>query len=102
MGRTGYRVEGLPHDTTLKDVHNYLRFDPSVDMQLVARSVAPLIDGQPNELKVATVDFIPPSGWNPSVPLPVLKGRGGDRVVVDQTFYGFTPLNEPQEPVALE
>ncbi|KAF7888107.1 uncharacterized protein EAF02_002648 [Botrytis sinoallii] len=102
MGRTGYRVEGLPHDTTLKNVCNYLQFDPAVDMQLVARSVAPLIDGQPNELKVATVDFIPPPGWNPSVPLPVLKGHGGDRVVVDQTFYGFTPLNEPQEPVALD
>ncbi|KAI9648110.1 hypothetical protein NHQ30_002740 [Ciborinia camelliae] len=102
MGRTGYRVEGLPHDTTLENVHNYLQFDPEADMQLVARSVAPLIDGIANELKVATVDFIPPPGWSPSVPLPALKGHGGDRVVVDQTFYGFTPLNEPKEPVALE
>ncbi|EDO03800.1 hypothetical protein SS1G_06281 [Sclerotinia sclerotiorum 1980 UF-70] len=71
-------------------------------MRLVARSVAPLIDSLPNELKVATVDFIPPPGWNPSIPLPALKGHGGDRVVVDQTFYGFTPLNEPQEPVAID
>lgn len=71
-------------------------------MQLVARSIAPLIDGTPNGLKVATVDFLPPPGWQSSVPLPALKGRGGDRVVVDQTFYGFTPLNEPKEPVAME
>ncbi|APA09573.1 hypothetical protein sscle_05g043430 [Sclerotinia sclerotiorum 1980 UF-70] len=102
MGRTGYRVEGLPHDTTLENVHNYLQFDPEANMRLVARSVAPLIDSLPNELKVATVDFIPPPGWNPSIPLPALKGHGGDRVVVDQTFYGFTPLNEPQEPVAID
>lgn len=95
-------MEGLPHDTTLKNVHEYLQFDPGADMQLVARSVAPLMDGLPNELKVATLDFIPPAGWNPSVPLPALKGHRGGRVVVDQTFYGFTPLNEPREPVALE
>ncbi|KAA8574998.1 hypothetical protein EYC84_004220 [Monilinia fructicola] len=102
MGRTGYRVEGLPPDTTLENVHNYLQFDAGANMQLIARSIAPLIDGVPSELKVATVDFIPPPGWQTSVPLPALKGHGGDRVVVDQTFYGFTPLNEPKEPVALD
>ncbi|QSZ37446.1 hypothetical protein DSL72_008542 [Monilinia vaccinii-corymbosi] len=102
MGRTGYRVEGLPHDTTLENVHSYLQFDPGANMQLVARSVAPLIDGALNESKVATVDFIPSPGRQASVPLPVLEGHGGDRVVVDQTFYGFTPLNEPKEPVALD
>ncbi|KAM3067595.1 hypothetical protein ACMFMG_000090 [Clarireedia jacksonii] len=100
--RTGYRVERLPPDTTIDNVHNYLQFDTAANMRLVPRSVAALVDNTPGELKVATVDFLPPLGWDPSIPLPALKGHEKDGVVVDQTFYGFTPLNSPRDPVMVD
>ena len=90
-----FRVENIPRGTTAEDLKKYFNKDDQPHLQV--RSLVPAIDSHSfDDGYTATVTFRSP---NEAVHLPRTLD---DSISIDDEFYGFTPLNHPQEPIVAE
>lgn len=90
-----FRVENIPPGTTADDLKKF--FYTEDQPHLVVKSIVPAVDSNNlDDEYTATVTFRAP---NKTVESP----RTVDEYIsVDDDFYGFTPLNHAQEPIAAE
>ena len=91
-----FRVENIPFGTTADQLKKFFYTEDQPRIQV--RSIVPAVDNYELDVQeyTATVTFQSP---NQMVPFPRLLD---DNISIDNDFYGFTPLNYPQEPIAAE
>ena len=89
-----FRVQNIPSGTSAEQLPQY--FIPEDRSGIEVRSLCPSVDPLSDTL-TATVSFIVPQEENPRPP-ELLDPEASD-IVVDDDFYGLTPLNSPQEPI---
>ena len=91
-----FRVENIPLGTTADQLKKffYLEDQPRIKV----RSIVPAADNYELDVQeyTATISFQAP---NSMVPMPRMLD---DNISIDNDFHGFTPLNQPQEPIAAE
>lgn len=91
-----FRVENIPPGTTAEGLKKlfYTEDQPRIEV----RSIVPAVDSYELDIReyTATVLFHAP---NQTVTSPRVLD---DDISVDSEFHGFTPLNHPQEPIAVE
>ena len=90
------RVENIPPGTTAEALMKY--FYTEDQPRIRVRSIVPAVDSYELDIReyTATVTF---QALNGSVTSPRLVDED---ISLDRDFYGFTPLNHPQEPIAAE
>lgn len=90
------RVEGISPGSTAEQLKEL--FHPEDRPGLQVRSIAPAVDDYGPEVRncTATISY---QRLDREEYLPRLLD---ENVTVDKDFHGFTPLNEPQEPIAAE
>lgn len=92
-----YRVENIAESTGWNDVKDLFKTEDHPWIQL--RSLAPArFSGPGQRYKTATIEFSCP-------PSSVVQAPQLDQpppLVVDKTFEGFTPLNDPGEQIVAE
>lgn len=91
-----FRVESIPPGTTPEELIKYFYTEDQPRIQV--RSLVPAVDSYELDIRecTATVSF---QAVNQSVVSPRLLDED---ISIDGDFYGFTPLNQPQEPIAAE
>ncbi|KAL8732870.1 MAG: hypothetical protein Q9166_002471 [cf. Caloplaca sp. 2 TL-2023] len=91
-----YRVENIPQGTTAEGLKTFFYTEDQPHIEV--RSIAPAVDSYELDIQdyTATVTFRAP---NQTVTSPRVFD---DRISIDSDFFGFTPLNHPQEPIALD
>lgn len=91
------RVENIAESTGWDDVKNL--FKPEDRSWIQLRSLAPArFSGLGQRYKTATIEF----SCQPSSPNQAPEHEQPPPLVVDKTFEGFTPLNNPKEPIVAE
>jgi len=89
-----FRVEDIPPGTTYEGLKTFFHEDDRPSVQV--KSLFPAVDpGRDGEL-TATISFKP--GAN-SAQKPRLLD---DSSIIDDKFFGFTPLSHPEESIAAE
>lgn len=91
-----FRVENIPPGTTAEQLKKYFYTEDQPRVQV--RSIVPAVDSYEQDIQeyTATVTFQAP---NRMVPSPRVID---DNLSIDSDFHGFTPLNQPQDPIAAE
>lgn len=91
-----FRVENIPPGTTAEELKKqfYTEDQPRVRV----RSIVPAVDNYELDIReyTATITF---QAVNRNDLFPRLLDED---ISIDRDFYGFTPLNHPQEPIAAE
>lgn len=92
-----YRVENIAESTGWDDVQNL--FKPEDRPWIHLRSLAPArCQGLGQRFQTATIEF----SCQPNSPSQAPELDQPPPLVVDKNFEGFTPLNDPKEPVVAE
>lgn len=91
-----FRVENIPPGTTAEGLKKFFYTEDQARIEV--RSIVPAVDSYDLNIQeyTATVTFQAP---NQTVPSPRTLD---DTISIDSDFHGFTPLNHPQEPIAVE
>ena len=90
-----FRVEHIPQGTTAEQLKD--SFDPEDRPNIKIRSIVPAVRnrGQAGD-RTATITF---QAHDSLVQCPRLLD---DNLSIDSNFYGFTPLNYPEESIGAE
>ena len=94
---TTYRIEFIPNDFTKEDVKNRL-FSLTDRMRVTVRSLGPSVTGMK---QTATIEF-PSLFKNSSGPSLSSEAKEMNVSLPDRGFQGWTPLNQPEEPIYAE
>jgi nucleoside phosphorylase len=88
-----YRLEKLPTTVTRDTVQNLFEVDGTIHLRI--RSLVPVVDSvSETRTQTATMEYLSPSG-----DAPECLDR---KIVITRDFHGFTPLNNPLEPISAE
>ena len=91
-----FRVENIPPGTTAEQLQKYFYTEDQPRIRI--KSIVPAVDNYELDVRefTATITF---QALNQGALSPRLLD---DDISIDCDFHGFTPLNNPSEPIAAE